>query len=309
MSSSTYIIRNYRPDDFNSYVQLHVESEKVEATRLRALSQVFSERLGRPNHLPEKDLFIVEADGKIIGYIDVIPELGIGRVVLDCLVHPEHRRKGLATELSHYASRRAKELGARVAHVNITPDNVAAKSLLAKLGFRCVSRSLELRLHFSKARLPEVEPTLMCRHLQRGEEDKLAELQNRSFASSWGFNPNTIDEIVYRTNLSDCSPKDVILASEEDKLTGYCWTTMNLEENAAIGINKGRIFMLGVDPGYRGRGIGKLVLLAGLSYLKSRGSEVVELTVDSQNKTARALYKSLGFKISSSTLWYEKALA
>ena len=66
--------------------------------------------------------------------------------------------------------------------------------------------------------------------------------------------------------------------------------------------------MLGVDPDYQGRGVGKRVLLAGLSYLKSKGLQVAEVTVDSKNKNAYALYRSVGFKIRTSTLWYEKVI-
>ena len=64
--------------------------------------------------------------------------------------------------------------------------------------------------------------------------------------------------------------------------------------------------MLGVDPDYRGRGIGRSVLRAGLDYLKSKGRRGVWLTADSENKVAGALYHSLGFEVQSSRLWYEK---
>jgi mycothiol synthase len=67
--------------------------------------------------------------------------------------------------------------------------------------------------------------------------------------------------------------------------------------------------MIGVDPAYRGKGIGRELMMAGLARLENRGLKVAELTVDSENKTARALYESLGFKLQSSTLWYEKAVA
>jgi len=305
MSDFPYVIRNYHPDDFDNYVRLKVEAEKLDARGCCTSLKVLSERLSRPNYHPEQDLFIAEAAGKVIGYIDITPELSIGRVLLDCLVHPQHRRKGLAKELSYYGIRRAKELGARVVHVNITQDNVAAKNLLSELGFEPVRRFFELRLQLSKARLPDVERTaLLYHHLQCGEEDELAQIQNCSFADTWGYNPNTTEEIVYRVNLSNCSPRDVILASEEDKPIGYCWTRIKMEKGAS----KGQIYMLGVDPNHRGRGIGRLLLLAGLSYLTSRGVAVAELTVDSQNRVASALYKSVGFKISSTTLWYEKVL-
>ncbi len=305
MSNFPYVIRNYHPDDFDNYIRLNVEAEKLDPRGRCTSPKVLSERLSRPNYHSEQELFIAEAAGKVIGYIDITPELGIGRVLLDCLVHPQHRRKGLAKELSYYAIQRATELGVRVAHVNITQDNVAAKNLLSKLGFGPVRRFFELRLQVPKAHLSEVERTaLLYHHLQYGEEDKLAQIQNRSFADTWGYNPNTTEEIVYRVNLSNCSPRDIILAIEEDKPIGYCWTRIKMEG----GVSNGQIYMLGVDPDHRGRGIGKLLLLAGLSYLKSRGVAVVELTVDSQNRVACALYESVGFKTSSTTLWYEKVL-
>lgn len=307
MSDFPCTIRNYCPDDFNNYIQLNVEAEQLDPTGRCTSPQVLRERLSRPNYAPEQDLFVAEEAGKVIGYIDVTPELSIGRAVLDCLVHPEHRRKGLATELFHCALRRATGLEARVAHVSILQNNVAAKNLLPKLGFGLVRHFLELRLQLSQAPFPDAPSALLCRHLQCGEEDKLTEIQNRSFAGTWGYNPNTLAEIIYRVNLNDCSPEDVILVCEEDKPVGYCWT-INWEEDAYPGTSKGRIYMLGVDPDHRGKGIGRLLLLAGLAYLKNKGVEVAELTVDSQNRVACGLYESVGFKISSTTLWYEKVL-
>jgi len=241
--------------------------------------------------------------------MDVLPEVGIGRVILDCLIHPDHRRQGLATKLLGHAIHRAKDLGVRVAHVNIPEDNVTAKSVLSKLGFRFIRRFLELRLDVSKVRWQDSSQCVVkYRNLQPGEEGKLAQFQNYSFADTWGYNPNTVEEIVYWTNLSGSSLEDVVLACEDDKIIGYCWTGITCKREAVPGEKRGRIFMLGVDPDYRGRGIGKQVLLAGLSHLKSKDLQVVELSVDSENKAARALYRSIGFEIKISTFWYEKVI-
>jgi len=265
--------------------------------------------LGRPNCSPEQDLFIAEAAGNIVGYMNVTPELTIGRVVLDCWVHPEHRGRRLGTELLIRAVHRAKELGAKIAHVNIPQDSAATKNVLAKLGFKCVRRFLELRLDLAKARRTDIEQAAPdCCHLQRGEERKLTQIQNRAFAGSWGYNLNTVEEITYFVNSSNCSPKDVILAYDGDQVMGYCWTSMNYGGEANAGERKGRVFMLGVDPDYRGRGIGKRVLLAGLAHLKSKGLRFAELTVDSENETACALYRSAGFKVLTDSLWYERVI-
>ncbi len=307
MSNFPYTIRNYQPADFDNYIRLNIEAEKLEPTGRGISPQVLSENLGRPNYSPERGLFISQIAGNMVGYIDVAPELGIGRVILNCWVQPEHRRQGLATKLLGYATHRAKELGAKVAHVNIPQDNIVAKSVLSKLGFRLVRCFLELRLDTTKVRWQDIDQTaLQCRYLQRGEEDRLTQIQNRSFAGTWGYNPNTVEEIIYRTNLSNCSPEDIVLAYDGDKPIGYCWTRITY--GAATDERKGQVFMLGVDPDYRGKGVGKGVLLAGLSYLKSKGLRVAELTVDSRNKAACVLYRSVGFEVRTSSLWYEKVI-
>ncbi len=304
-----YTIRNYRPADFDKYVQLNGEAEKLEPTGRCASPQFFRESLYRPSHSPEQDLFLVEKTGNIVGYMDVTLELITRRVILDCFIHPDHRRRGLALKLLGYAMYRAKELEAKVAHVNIPRDNAVAKIVLRKLGFKFVHRFLQLSLDLTKVRWQDIdEAALQCRHLQRGEEDKLTEIQNRSFAGTWGYNPNTVEEISYQINSMNCSPEEVVLTCDGDKIIGYCWTRITCEVKAATGERKGQIRMLGVDPDYRDRRIGKGVLLAGLSYCRSKGLQVAELTVDSRNKEARALYRSVGFKVRTSSLWYEKVI-
>ncbi len=309
MNGFPYQIRNYRPSDFEDYVKLSIEIEKLDSTGHCISAQALSENLGRPNYSPKQDLFVVETSRKIIGFINITPELIIRRVLIDCLVHPEHRRKGLAKELLGYATRRAKELKAKTVQVSIKQGNLTAKKVLPRLDFQPVREFPLLRLHLNKVRLPDVtHHDYISRHLQLGEEGKLTRLQNRCFANHWGYNPNTTEEIAYSLQLSHCSPEDVVLICDGDKPVGYCWTKINCETEVTDGKKKGRILMMGVDPDYRGKEIGKIALLAGLTLLKNKGVEVVELDVDSENKAARALYRSFGFERWSSTLWYEKII-
>jgi len=308
MSNSPYSIRNYQPADFNKYILLYAGAEKLEPSGRCVSPQFVAEQLERSNYSPEQDLFIAETDEDIVGYMNVTPELTIGRVVLDCWVHPEHRRRGLATKLLGYATNRARELGAKMAHVNIAEDNVVAGRVLSRLGFSLVRRFLELRLDIADVGGLDIDPAATgCRYLQLGEENKLTQLQNRAFACTWGYNPNAVEEIAFRTSLSNCSLDDIILFYEGDKAIGYCWTGISCEEGVPSA-RMGRILMLGVAPDYRGKGIGKKLVLAGLARLKSKGLQVAELTVDSKNKAACALYKPLGFEVKIRTFWYEKTI-
>jgi mycothiol synthase len=271
-------------------------------------SQDLIETLGRPHHSPQSNLFVAEKAGDIIGCTDLTVELSIGRVVLSCLVHPEYRGRGFAARLIDRAIGRARELKVGRVHVNIPEDNLGARKLFANMGFRCIRRFLEMDLDLSRPRVPMGRVSPRCRHLKIGEEDKLVRIQNRSFADTWGFNPNTVEEIAYRLRLPNCGPEDVLLACDGDTVVGYCWTRLYVGKDKPKRGGKGRIYMLGVDPNHRGKGIGKDVLLAGLSYLRGRNLGIVELTVDSKNEAARALYRSGGFRVRTRSLWYERAL-
>ncbi len=308
MNQAITKVRNYQATDFHKYTLLQAEVEKLEPTGRCVSPQFIAQQLGRPNHCPERDLFIAQADEGVVGYVDIERELAIGRVVLDCRVHPEHRRRGLARELFDKATIRARELGAKAAHVNIGENNEAAGNMLSRLGFTLVRRFLELRLDIGCVDGSRVPTTTECCCLRPGEEGRLTELQNRAFAGTWGYNPNTAEQITFRINSSTCSRDDIILIYDRDKAIGCCWTGISCEEGIPS-VRKGRIHMLGVDPDHRRKGIGRELVVAGLTRLKNRGLRIAELTVDSENKAACALYESLGFEVRVSTPWYEKVIS
>ena len=306
MSGFDCTIRSYRPSDFGRIIRLLSEAKQIEPDRSFISSVTLAERLARPNFSPEEHLLIVEVDEEIVGYIEITPELGIGRTVFDCLVHPRRRRRGVASRLLTRAMKRSGTMGARIAHVSVDEAANAGKALLSYAGFRFVRRFIEMRLDFYNAHLTRVkEGPFSIRKLQFEESEKLTEIQNRSFAGSWGFNPNTDEEIRYRLALHGCGPEDVIMAYTGQRPVAYCWTRTLLQ---ADGTRKGEIHMLGVDPDFRNQDIGREILLRGLLDLKRRGLGLVDLTVDEENHAARQLYESLGFRIHRATVWYEKRI-
>ena len=232
MSKPTYTIRNYHPEDFDKLIQLQAEVHELRQTGCLISLLDLIESVGQANHSSKSNLLIAERVGEIVGYADVRPESNIGRVVLRWLVHPKHLRKGLIIKLVDRTLSWTRELGIMTVHINISQDSSMAKQLLAKIGFTFVRRFLELRLDLSKTNVPEISKSaLRCRSLQSGEEGRLTHLQNRSFTGSWGYNANTVEDILYRVSLPNCSPKDVLVAFDSDKLIGYCWTTINFWRN------------------------------------------------------------------------------
>ena len=67
--------------------------------------------------------------------------------------------------------------------------------------------------------------------------------------------------------------------------------------------------MTGVEPDYRGKNLGRSIVLMGMHDLIKRGADSIELEVDSENVRARELYLSLGFVKSSESIWFELDLS
>lgn len=313
-SPPLYRFRSYRQADFDGYALLIADAEQLEPVGRCTSRQFVARQLTRPGYSPSQDLFLAEIDRNVVGYMDIKPELGIGRVILDCWVRPEHRRRGLGANLADRAIGRSRAMGAAAAHVCVPEADRAAQAVLSSLRFRQVRRFLELSLDLGGSpEKPDHPPAGLtgesqdtyCRALRQGEQQRLAQLQNRAFAVTWGYKPNTVEEITFQIGLTTCSLEDILLVFERDEAIGYCWTTFVCERGERS-TDRGRILMLGVDPDYRGRGAGKKALLAGLARLRSKGLGVAQLTVDSENKPACGLYGSLGFTAEANTLWYER---
>lgn len=311
MSLYPYSIKNYYQNDFEKLVKFCRENNISGQEREEGASSFLEKKLKRPCYSPSQDLFLAHWNKKVVGFLNVTPEMRIGRIILDAFVHPDHRRLGLATKMFNYGLKRAAIIQAKVVHVRLSESNVPAKALMRELDFTPARCFLELEIGLSETfRKAMPLSSVEISHFKPGEEARLTFIQNKCFTGMWGFCPNTKEEIRYYLDLTESRLKDVIAARlrKDKSIIGYCWTQMLGKSNKAFLKNKGRIHMFGIDPDYQGKGLSRMLLLSGLHYLKEKGAEVVELTVDKENERALPLYRSLGFKTISASLWYEKRL-
>ena len=62
------------------------------------------------------------------------------------------------------------------------------------------------------------------------------------------------------------------------------------------------------DPDFRGRGIARGMLVAGIAHLRSRGATSISLGVDADNPAPFRLYTSVGFEVFSSYEAWDKEI-
>lgn len=89
--------------------------------------------------LSPKTLLMAEMGGAVVGYvIGLTKRWGEGHV-LSLAVHPDYRRRGVATALMKELLERFKSEGARAARLEVQVSNKAAINLYRKLGFKTIS--------------------------------------------------------------------------------------------------------------------------------------------------------------------------
>jgi mycothiol synthase len=117
------------------------------------------------------------------------------------------------------------------------------------------------------------------------------EVNNRAFEWHTEQGGWSIADLKHREDEGWFDPAGFLLHEEDGKLAGFCWTKIHAAEDPPLG----EIYVIGVDPAFAGRGFGKKLTVAGLTYLAGRGIRVGMLYVDASNTVALAMYDHLGF--------------
>ena len=124
---------------------------------------------------------------------------------------------------------------------------------------------------------------------QGNDELEWLEVNNRAFSGHPENGAWTLDVVRERMSEAWFDPQGLLMAWRGDTLLGSCWTR---KHDAGYG----EIYVLCVDPGAQGMGIGKALLVAGLDDLHTRqGCTRCILYVDESNRRAVSLYRDLGF--------------
>jgi mycothiol synthase len=249
-------------------------------------------------------------DGPAIGYGQVdSSDLGEGPVV-ELVVHPAHRHRGLGRALVSAAVHTAARLRERSGWTRIWAhgNHPSAAALALSLGFTPCRTLHQMRRSLLE---PFADPVLpagvaLRAFRQTQDENTWLKLNARAFADLPDQSGWTIADLRSRFTEPWWDPTGFLLAEQisDGELVGFHWTKVHPARNSPTGVPAsstsalvGEVYVLGVAPEYAGQGLGTALALAGFQHLRRQGLERVMLYVDQSNPAAVSLYRRLGFQL------------
>jgi mycothiol synthase len=252
--------------------------------------------------------FLLTDGFELAGYAHLDPTDPVQGPSGELVVHPQHRRRGLGLELLRAVNAEAGEPLRLWAH----GDLPAAARLAASAGFARVRALWQMRRSLqTRIGRPQFADGVTIRAFVPGQdEDAWTELNRTAFRGHPEQGTWTRDDLDLREREPWFDPDGFFLAEHHGKLAGFHWTKIHGQDDESDGHHHepiGEVYVVGVDPGERGSGLGRALTLAGLRYLRSRGLFQVMLYVDETNTAAIGMYEAIGFSHWGTDVMYAAA--
>jgi len=248
-----------------------------------------------------RDLALTSGGGTLAGYahLDAPDEEAQGGDASgELVVHPEYRRRGYGTALS--SALLAGGTGIRLWAHGELPGAVGLAKAAGFTRFRALWQ-MRMPLTAVPAGDPVVPPGVTLRTFRPGsDEEAWLAVNHRAFAHHPEQGAWTMSDLRLREAEPWFDPAGFFLAERDGKLAGFHWTKVHSDGGAPIG----EVYVVGVDPGQQGGGLGRALTLAGLAYLRRLGLADVMLYVDEDNTAAVRMYTALGFSRWSTDAMY-----
>ncbi len=157
-------------------------------------------------------------------------------------------------------------------------------------GLRPARELFQLRAPLSTGAVDAGAPRIPVRPFRPGrDESAWLEVNARAFADHPEQGSWRLVDLERREREPWFDPGGFLLHEIGGRLAGFCWTKVHRTPLL------GEIYVIGVDPAFQGRGLGRALTLAGLGHLTTRAVPTAMLYVEATNTPALVLYRSLGF--------------
>jgi mycothiol synthase len=292
-----YRLRRVTPADAGAVTELKRAAETARHGESDVTVEVVREEWALPRLDLARDVWLVDdGDGHLAGYGFCWVESLPATVVAEQTVHPAHRGRGLSELLLTLGEERAAELAraagaAGVLDVWCSEDDDARRTLYGRRGYEHIRTFLRLERGLSGPVERPVWPAGVEMRIFRRDQDEAAVHAAGEEAFRDHFRPSEMDLdewLEFRFVRGDLDLALWLIAWEGEQVAGAALAFETPEG--------GYIDELFVRRPWRGRGLGRALLLAACAELRRRGQTLAYLGVDSDNPTgATRLYGSAGF--------------
>ena len=221
---------------------------------------------------------------------------GDGRVWIEVAGRP-------TTKLLDWAEMRARELGSRLLSGGWTTQEPVLREL-ERRGFGLVRTSYRMGIDLAEPAPEPVWPDgVDARAFEPGDEQLVYDLHQEAFKDSWEPIEETYDQWAHQFLVPEVlAPTLWTLAVSGDELAGFA-----ICHPHAVRGDLGWVRVLGVRRTFRGRGLGRALLLRAFAQFRHHGMTRAGLGVDATSPTgANRLYESAGMHVYAQFAVYEK---
>lgn len=304
----TRLLQPVTPADLVTVTRLHDDAEAIDGHA--SLGEAVWRDLDRPLEAVSAGVVALD-DGRIVGfaYAHRSDNVTPAHWDLGFVVHPDARRNAnVAVALLERAAEHVADQGGGLVVLWIFEAGEDDDAAAARAGFRRQRELLQMRVALPLAEQPAWPPGVEVRPFVPREDDAAwLAVNNRAFEGHPEQGGWTESTLARRLAEPWFDPKGFLLAFDADGLAGFCWTKIHPATDADPEL--GEIFVIGVDPSRTGAGLGRALVVAGLSSLAERGVRTGMLFVDGDNEAALRLYESLGFRTHRRDRAYEREVA
>jgi len=309
---NNYLIRHYNPLlDLAALSSMLTEIEAIDQDGEDTSEEYLLASLEWPNYRPDKDVWVAELDGKLVGY-GVALEQPSQRCTLYVVVHPSQRRDGLGSQLLELILGRARELGSKTMLIYANQQNAASNLFLKHHDFLAVGSSGTMKLNASVFPAFEFpEGFTLKKYSDVNDTRILLSALNNCYQDMWGHQHNdnpTEEEIQSPRFLEYYEAENILLLFDtENTVCGIC----SLKPDGKREKNSSRSDLLdapGILKEYRHLEYQRPLVLAGIQSLQKNGKNPITLEFWGESEVVLDIYRSLGFEMIHHYIAYHKEL-
>ncbi len=298
-ATRTLVERQRRLDDSTLAQVLALIDAATLADGVRPLNEHVMLHLRHGGDADARHLVLRSADGTLVGYAHLDVTDAVAGPSAELVVHPMGRGQGFGRTLVEAVAHAAQADGRGPLRLWSHGEHRSAREMALRMGFDRV-RSLWQMRRSLYAPIPDapLPPSVTARTFEPGRDEAAwLDLNARAFAGHPEQSGWTLEDLTLRTTEPWFDPAGFFLAERDGRLVGFHWTKVHGSDSAHGHGHApiGEVYVLGVDPGERGTGVGRALTVIGLCHLRGLGLGEVMLYVDEDNAGAIRLYSSLGF--------------